>query len=272
VGVLLNHAVTYLTSPIVVGLVFVAGACVLMGRGGRRLACAFALGGVLILWFFSTGLAYRWLGMGLEREFPPMRVEELPTADAIVVLGGGVNGNTNTLQYAELYLSADRVAHAARIWKAGKAPVIIVSGEGEIAASYPFLQELGVPADAILVENTARNTEQNARFVENVVKSTLQLQLPTTTESTSSALDLDLLSRPKILLVTSAWHMRRALLLFRKYAPDIDIIPAACDYEATISSDRPFEFRQLIPNAEFLLRNSYMLKEYLGYWGYRLLR
>lgn len=260
-GVLINHAVTYLTSPIVVGLVFVAGACVLMGRGWRRFACAFALGGVLILWFFSTGLAYRWLGMGLEREFPPMRVEELPKADAIVVLGGGVNGNTNTLHYAELYLSADRVAHAARIWKAGKAPVIIVSGEGEIAASYPFLQELGVPADAILVENAARNTEQNARLVSEFV-----------TEPIPSSLFPVPSTKPKVLLVTSAWHMRRALLLFRKYAPDIDIIPAACDYEATISSDRPFEFRQLIPNAEFLLRNSYMLKEYLGYWGYRLLR
>jgi len=265
VGVLINHAVTYLTSPIVVGLVFVAGACVLMGRGWRRFACAFALGGVLILWFFSTGLAYRWLGMGLEREFPPMRVEELPTADAIVVLGGGVNGNTNTLQYAELYLSADRVAHAARIWKAGKAPVIIVSGEGEIAASYPFLQELGVPADAILVENAARNTEQNARLVSDIV-------LARHNKSHDSIVHLLSPPPPKILLVTSAWHMRRALLLFRKYAPGLDIIPAACDYEATISSDRPFEFRQLIPNADCLLRNSYMLKEHLGYWGYKLFR
>jgi len=50
------------------------------------------------------------------------------------------------------------------------------------------------------------------------------------------------------------------------------VIPAACDYEATIGSDSFKWYESLVPNADCLLRNTYMLKEYIGYWGYKVLR
>jgi len=205
------------------------------------------------------------LGLALEREFPPARVETLPKADAIVVLGGGVGANTNRVHYTELYSAGDRVVHAARVWKAGKAPVVIPSGANELQASRPLLIEFGVPESAILVENESRNTEENARFVAAYVKKHHKQNID------SSAVHLTPTPTPKILLVTSAWHMRRALLLFRKYAPGVEVIPAACDYEATIGADR-LELSDFLPNAEALLHNSYMVKEYVGYWGYRVLR
>ena len=59
--------------------------------------------------------------------------------------------------------------------------------------------------------------------------------------------------------------------MFRKYAPGVEVVPAACDYEATIGSDQ-FKLTAFLPDAVTLLGNSYMLKEYVGYWGYRLLR
>lgn len=255
---------------------------------------------------------YSLLAGGLEREFPPKLVDALPSADAIVVLGGGVGANPKTIHYTELFAAADRVAHAARIWKAGKAPVVIPSGTGEEYASRPFLLELGVPETAILVENEARNTEENARFVADYVKShhlspplqdqrsqpaTEDSRQPTadstndsrhlTTLSTSQPSQLQTSnlkpetsnlkpqtsnSLPRILLVTSSWHMRRSLLLFRKYAPEVDVVPAAIDYEATIHSDSFSFFESLLPGAELLFRNTYMVKEIIGYWGYRLLR
>lgn len=301
-GVLINHAIAFMTSPLAVSMGLLVVGLAVAWRW-RRVGLGVMGVGLVWLYAMSTGAMYRVLGLGLEREFPPARVETLPTADAIVVLGGGVGGNTNTVYYTELYGAADRVAHAARVWKAGKAPVVIPSGVGELQASLPLLKELGVPESAVLVENKARNTEENARFVADYVKahrvSTNDGRQPTA-EATDDSRRLTTLSTvstsqpsqlqtsnikpetsnlkpqtsnvpPRILLVTSAWHMRRSLLMFRKYAPGVEVVPAACDYEATIWADR-FELKWFLPDAESLMRNSYMLKENIGYWGYRLLR
>lgn len=287
-GVVINHVISFLTSPLSVAFVLlVAGASV--ACKWRRIGLSVVGVGLVWLYCMSSGWMGLLLGLGLEREFPPARVESLPQADAIVVLGGGVGGHTNAVCYTELYTEADRVAHAARIWKAGKAPVVITSGCGELQASLPLLKELGVPEAAVLVENKARNTEENARFVADYVKSrrvsTNDSRQPTA-EATDDSRRLTTLSTvstsqpsqlqtsnalPRVLLVTSAWHMRRSLLMFRKYAPGVEVVPAACDYEATIGSDQ-FKFKNFLPDAMSLLNNSNMLKEHVGYWGYRLLR
>lgn len=263
-GVLINHAISFVTSPLAVAFAVLAVG-LLLGCKWRRVGVGVMIAGLVWLYVMSTGVMFSLLGLGLEREFPPVRVETLPTADAIVVLGGVVGGNTNTVCYTELYGAADRVAHAARLWKAGKAPIIIPSGTNELHAARPLLLEFGVPEASILVENTSRNTEENARFVADYVKAHHQQK------DEKSAVHLHLSPSPKILLVTSSWHMRRSLLMFRKYAPGVEVVPAACDYEATIGSDQ-FELKYLLPDAESLMRNSCMLKEHIGYWGYRLLR
>ncbi len=198
---------------------------------------------------------YRWIGVALEREWPVVKAEDAPDADAIVLLGGGMGANPNVYPYAEMWGGADRVWHAARLYRAGKAPIIIPTGCGEKESTLPLLLDFGVPNEAIIVEDKARNTEENARFVEKILE-------PRNTQNT----------RKKILLVTSAWHMRRSVLMYRKYAPGLEIIPAATDYEATVNTGHPFCFKDVWPDAELLFRNSYIFKEYLGYWGYRLFR
>lgn len=307
---LVNHAISFLTSPLAVSMGLL-GVGLLLAWRWRRIGLGVMGSGLVWLYVMSTGAMYWVLGLGLEREFPPARVETLPMADAVVVLGGGVGGNTNTVCYTELFGAADRVVQAARIWKAGKAPVVITSGSGELYASLPLLKELGVPESAVLVENAARNTEENARFVADYVtshhlspplqgqpsQSATEDSRQPTADSTNDSRHLTTLSTPqpsqlqtsnfkpetsnlkpqtsnslsRILLVTSSWHMRRSLLMFRKYAPGVEVVPAACDYEATIWSDS-FSFFSLLPGAELLFRNTYMVKEIIGYWGYRLLR
>ena len=281
-GVVINHVISFLTSPLSVAFVLlVAGASV--ACKWRRIGLSVVGVGLVWLYCMSSGWMGLLLGLGLEREFPPARVESLPQADAIVVLGGGVGGHTNAVCYTELYTAADRVAHAARIWKAGKAPVVITSGCGELQASLPLLKELGVPESAVLVENEARNTEQNARFVVDYVKahhlSWVQHAFPlqsTTKDSRQSTADSANNSRPRtlprILLVTSSWHMRRALLMFRKYASGVEVVPAACDYEATLFREYADWADYVLPNVGSLMAVSAMLKEHIGYWGYRLLR
>ena len=60
--------------------------------------------------------------------------------------------------------------------------------------------------------------------------------------------------------------------MYERYAPSLEIIPAAADYEATVIMGHPFCFSDLLPDVNKLASNSALFKEYLGYWGYRLFR
>lgn len=286
-----NKIVGFLVSPIGVAVFggFLALLCA--KREHRRVAKWAGWLTVAWLWLWSTPMMYRWVGLGLEREWPVVLAEDAPKADAIVVLGGGMGANTNVYKYAEMWGGADRVWHAARLWKTGKAPIVIASGTGEREATVPLLRDLGVAEAAIVVEDKARNTEENAKFVESVLleKSggvesggvreserggVVKFDSPTHPLKNSSTPPFphSPTSKPKVLLVTSAWHMRRSVLMFKKYAPNLEIVPAATDYEGSIRMCREFSFGELLPSADYLSLNSSCFKEHIGYWGYRFLR
>ena len=207
----------------------------------------------------------RWIGGSLERGWPVVMAEDAPKADAIVLLGGGMGANPRVYPYAEMWGGADRVWHAARLYNAGKAPMIIPTGCGERESSFPLLRDFGVPESAIIIEDAARNTEENARFVEKLINSRVE-HVERVDEKAVEA------CKPKVLLVTSAWHMSRSVLMYKKYAPSLEIIPAATDYEVRVRVGHPFELGDLWPSADYLHGNTAMFKEWLGYWGYRLLR
>ena len=252
---LLNKIVGGCLNPLVIGLVLIVAGGLCLWRSWRKTGFGLLIVAVAWLWLWSTPMMYRWMGGALEGEWPVVKAEDAPTADAIVLLGGGMGSNTNVYPYAEMWNGADRVWHAARLYKAGKAPIVIPTGAGEKESSVPLLLDLGVPEGAIRVEPKARNTEENAMFVEKILE-------PRNTQNT----------RKRVLLVTSAWHMRRSVLMYRKYAPSLELIPAAADYEATVQTGRPFSLKDLWPDATMFYANSYILKEYIGYWGYRLFR
>ena len=305
---ILNKIVGGCLNPLVVGMMLMLIACICMWLKRRRIGVGFVLAAIGWLWFWSTPMMYRWIGVALEREWAAVKAEDAPTADAIVLLGGGMGANTNVYPnaevYSEMWNGADRVWHAARLWKAGKAPIVIPTGCGERESTVPLLRDLGVPESAIMVEDAARNTEENARFVERMLKrSHAEAQrrgegegdlfghkgqekqeigrgkngrVAAAAEAMAAEERVEgeegKVRKQRVLLVTSAWHMRRSVLMYRKYAPSLEIIPAAADYEAMVITGHPFAFKDIWPDAELLSRNSYIFKEYLGYWGYRLFR
>ena len=258
---ILNKIVGLLLSPAVVTMMIFIAAFIAALRGRRRLAIKFF--GAAALWFlvWSSPVTYRYLASGLEMRFPVLTAEEVPVADAIVILGGGVGCNTNEYPYGEMWTSADRVWHGARLYKAGKAPKIFITGGGTTFGTVMLLQDFGVPKEVIVCNLTARNTEEEARFIAGAMNEV-------------AVKDRGLQGKAKILLVTSAWHMRRAKLMFEKYAPELEVIPAATDYEALVRCGwrSGFEWSDLTPNAEMLFYSSYMIKEIIGYWGYRWFR
>ena len=253
---LLNKIVGDLLNPLVIGLVLSIAGGMYLWRNWRKTGFFLLVGSLLWLWLWSTPVMYHWLGGSLEGEWPVVKAEDAPVADAIVLLGGGMGSNTNVYPYAEMWSAADRVWHAARLYRAGKAPIVIPSGVCERESTLPLLRDLGVPESAVVIEDKARNTEENARFVEEILA----------TKDTKGTKVF------RVLLVTSAWHMRRSVLMYKRYAPSLEIIPAASDYEATVHAGHPFLFKDIWPDATMLAANSYLFKEEIGYWGYRLLR
>lgn len=210
--------------------------------------------GIGWVWLWSTPVFSHWVRGSLEHRYPPIAVADLPAADAIVVLGGAMGVSAPPRRNPDLGSAADRVWHAARIYHAGKAKNIILSGGAlpwlrgqglETAAMSAFLRDLGVPKDRLILEQRGSTTRGNALETKRVIDSK---------------------GMARILLVTSALHMARADASFR--AVGIDAIPAATDHEI-LSSDG-MTWLDFLPDAGALAGSSRALKEYLGLWVYRL--
>jgi uncharacterized SAM-binding protein YcdF (DUF218 family) len=125
---------------------------------------------------------------------------------------------------------------------------VIVSGgnvfpqsrvESEAVYTRELLREWGVPADRIVIEGESRNTYENALETKRL---------------------LEARGLRKVLLVTSARHMPRALGLFQGAA--IDAVPAPTDFRV-VSYDQPAVFNWF-PNADALAATTDALHEYLG--------
>ena len=263
----LNKIIGVMTNPTVMGLVVLAA---LVALRAKRRSLWIVLG---LLWFWTSAIPGRILGLPLEREWlvdgEIPTAESFPTADAIVCLGGGMNAATNEVHGANICPGGDRVWMAARLWKQGKAPKVICTGTGCEASTRELLLDFGVPENAMAFLEEARNTEEEAKRVQGLMFD-VRGSVPDFKPQTSNV-KLDG-SRPRVLLVTSAWHMRRAKLMFEKYAPGIEVVPAPTDFEATTAFDEGFDFRELLPNANSLLLNEAFLREWIGYLGYKLVR
>lgn len=232
------------------GLASVALLLVLLGR--VRLALFSLAAGILWLALWSMPVVSDRLRLSLEGRYAQQGIETLPAADAAVVLGGGVRGAPPGWSYPDLGRAADRVWHAARLYHAGKVPRIIVSGGGlpwlgergaEADAMRRLLADLGVPPEVVLTEARSRTTRENALFTAEILG--------------EEAIE-------RVLLVTSALHMPRALASFR--AVGVDAMPAVTDFEVMPEPAHPIRW---VPDAEALSDSTRALKEYLGLWVYR---
>ncbi|MBD0335506.1 MAG: YdcF family protein [Cyanobacteria bacterium Co-bin13] len=194
-------------------------------------------------------------------EWRHLPTADLPQVEAIVVLGGGIKPAVAPRPWVDVAEAGDRVLHGARLYQAGKAPLLILSGgrvdwkEGGPPESSDMAQlamALGVPRRAIAQDPTSLNTYENAVNVKAILR---QRRIN------------------RVLLVTSAMHMPRSLLIFRHQG--IDAIPAPTDFLVTQQSLQENRttwqgrLLALVPQAEDLSPLTRALKEYIGisvYW------
>lgn len=163
--------------------------------------------------------------------------------DIIVLLGGGVNGSGE--------LSEDghkRLVKGYLIHKREDLPVV-VSG-GRINESLPFeadileknLLELGMDNKSILKDKNSRDTVENAIFVKDII-------------------GVD----KSIILVTSAYHMKRSTLLFKKVG-----FQKICSEATDFKFDGTYSIYDFLPSSGNLNSSSKALKEYIGLLFYKI--
>jgi uncharacterized SAM-binding protein YcdF (DUF218 family) len=190
----------------------------------------------------------------LEDQHPVVAAAAAPVADAIVILGGGTTGRHPEQPEVEITASGGRLLHGFRLYRAGKAPLLLLSGDGltpgdsEAAQMASVLREWGVPAEALLLEERSRNTHENA--VESVALAARR-------------------GLRRLLLVTSAFHMTRALGLFRHEARGHGIAVLAAPTGRYSVYRRPFRLLALLPDAGALANSTLALREHLGILVYR---
>lgn len=159
----------------------------------------------------------------------PLKINQNPQkADAIVVFAGGVGESGKAGQGYE-----ERVYQAVELYKQGYADKLIFSS----GYSY-FLEEatimkaiavsLKVPEDSIILEEKAKNTYENVKFTKEI---------------------LDNKKMNSILLVSSPYHMRRALLVFKKIAKETKVIcepvPNSLFYARSDKGWKKIDLRQI---------------------------
>jgi uncharacterized SAM-binding protein YcdF (DUF218 family) len=168
--------------------------------------------------------------------------------DAIVVLGGGMTAAVPPfLMEPDLADAADRVWYAAQLYHRGVARRIIVSGGSlsplntgpattEAEAMRRFLIDLGVPADAIVSEGNSLNTLENIRNVRAMV------------------------GDGRVALVTSAYHMPRALKIARQGNLDVGAFPT--DWHLPAKARPAWE--NWIPSVGAMAWSSTALREHMA--------
>jgi len=172
---------------------------------------------------------------------------------AIVLLGGGLYekapeyGGVDSLSNHAMM----RTIYATKLARQSGMTVITTGGavlsettEPEGVVMRRWLMEFGVTETAIVVEAMARNTWENAANVKAILEKN---------------------GFHKALLVTTAWHMPRAVQVFESHG--ITVIPAPCYYKV---EDEPYDLRSYLPRWNVLADSCDGLHEYLGLLWYRL--
>jgi uncharacterized SAM-binding protein YcdF (DUF218 family) len=250
ISVDLNKSLPLIFLPVGLSLLLMGAAL----RWPRRILIAIPL---LNLGLFGMPAIADLLMRSLEDHYAYRSIADCPESDAVFVFGGMLGPRDRTDGSIAWNLAVERFDRAVGIVKAGKAHILVLSGgserypggsdEGELLKEEAI--DRGVPQDRVVVTRPTSNTEEEANALCQLVA---------------------LRHWKRVLMVTSAFHMTRAMNLSKKCGADRVPVPVA--YE-TSSPGASWAYKRLeyyLPQAEALAVSERALREYLGIFVYNI--
>ena len=203
----------------------------------------------LILFVFSNPLISNNLVKYIEEPYQPLDLSNVPSSDFVVVLSGGMINFVKDNVYE--WSDPDRFFGGIKLLKAKKGKKIIYTGgflpwekkknnEGELLKKISI--KFGVDENDIMITEKVENTYDEANAISNIIK-----------------------KESKIILVTSAFHMKRAKFLFEKKG--FKVFPYPVDFKLRNNKITIMDF---IPSAGSLSTSSFAIRELLGRIYYRI--
>jgi uncharacterized SAM-binding protein YcdF (DUF218 family) len=249
----LLHQALYLVEPIgFVWFCLLVLTAALWWKRQRRFALATGYVALFVTVIGSTSLPDKLLA-SLERPYAGVRLEDLPSADAIVLLGGGASPSRYEIGNVHFTPAGDRIVMAHALFKMGKAPVLLLGGNAsQLDGAFRFESELvrdllvtwGLPKDAMIPLGGNADTHDEALKVRALA-----------TEH----------GWKRILLVTSANHQRRASATFR--ALGLEVIPAPCNFLTSVGAQSSPP-RLSVPRYEGFVKMAAWIHEEVGWFMY----
>ena len=238
-----------------IGIVFelLLIALLLLWRRKRRSGIFFVVTAMAVLWGCSMPIVANTVLGKLEQRYPAVSLNQIPDSKCLVVLGGAIEPLRPPRVDVNLLDAADRISKTASLYRGGKASVVIVSGgnqpwspqlKSEAVETRTLLVAWGVPADAILVDETSRNTYENA-FNSIALLRESECRNP--------------------LLVTSAAHMTRAVASFERFG--VEVFPVSVDVRAVRTLQ--LSVIDFIPDTHALGMTTNAMREWVGQRVYR---
>jgi uncharacterized SAM-binding protein YcdF (DUF218 family) len=224
----------------------------IMGRESSPRRRASAAVGVAILILFSLEPVSNALWRSLE--YPPLRTMRPEiTYDVVVLLGGVVEDRAQaTSRQRSFNDNNERLLETFDLLRKGTVHSAIVSGglvdavRTEVVEARALAEQLtawGIDPSRIIVDDKARNTYENAKNSEAIVRAH---------------------GWHDVLIVTSAFHMPRAYGCFRAVGLGVDTLPV--DFRSYAS---PYS-GELLPRAKYLADSTTAIREWSGRWIYRV--
>lgn len=247
-----SQLLSFLAMPFTICLLLIASGIFIKNR---KVAKKLLVSGFILLLFFSNSYISNLVMNFWEPDYVDM--ESLPIYDLGIVLTGVTNLSKSSEDRTFFNKGADRATHAMQLYKMGKIKKILITGgqgfspthdrsEAEVLKS--FLIWAGVNEMDLMIETKAQNTRENALFTKVMLKE-------------KGIEDLS-----SLLLITSAFHMKRSKACFEKVGLEISTFPV--DY---YGSDQGLTIKSVFqPSVEAIVNWHKLTKEWIGILVYRM--
>jgi len=217
----------------------------------RRWFRTVALSLAALLYLGSIAPIHDLLMLPLEDAYKVPSIEEVEKGNVYVVLGGGVYDFAPEMD-GKGALSSEalsRLVCAYRLYRMDRKSIIysggaLFDGQPEAKVAKRVLLSLGVNEKDIIAEAESKDTYENAKLVKRITEKR---------------------KFNRIVLITSAFHMKRSMLLFDKFFKETIPYPTAYHTSRTARSILGY-----LPDAANMVGVALALKEYMGILSYRL--